>query len=250
MEVLSVRVDNLSREEILEKIEYFLSKERLHQIATINPEFILETQKDAEFKNILNNCDLNVADGFGLNFAFWKKGEKLKYRMPGADLMGEILKMAEKNNQKIFLVANSRGLSTWEETAKAIKKKYSGLEISGTDIDIKSPNYPAVAGPHQGGGKLLITNYQNYEVIFANLGAPYQEKFLNSLKSAGNSKIRLLMGVGGSFDYLTGKTRRAPVFMRKLGLEWLWRLLNQPGRIRRVVNAVIIFPIKIIFNKK
>jgi len=87
-------------------------------------------------------------------------------------------------------------------------------------------------------------------IVFANFGAPYQEKFLNSLKSAKNSKMRLVMGVGGSFDYLTGKIRRAPVFTRKIGLEWLWRLIQQPRRIKRIWNAVIIFPIKIIFQKR
>jgi N-acetylglucosaminyldiphosphoundecaprenol N-acetyl-beta-D-mannosaminyltransferase len=93
-----------------------------------------------------------------------------------------------------------------------------------------------------------LYNIQNtkYEILFCNFGAPHQEKFLNSLKSA---KIRLAMGVGGSFDYVTGKLQRAPRAMRIFGLEWLWRLILQPKRWRRIWNAVIVFPIKIILFK-
>jgi len=231
MKILGTRIDNLSKQQIIDKIIFFLSKKKFHQIATINPEFILETLQNNEFKNILNNCDLNVADGYGLNFAFWRFGERLGARVAGADLMNEILKIAEINNLKLFLVANSRGLSTWEETRDAILKKYSKLDINGANLDNNVMNY-----------NLLINNY---DIIFCNFGAPKQEKFLYSLKTIENSKIKIAMGVGGSFDYLTGKVKRAPVFMRNLGLEWLWRLIQQPRRIRRIINAVIIFPLRI-----
>ena len=150
--------------------------------------------------------------------------------------MEEILRLAEKNNLKTFLAASSRGLSTWEETSQAIIKRFPALKIGGTNLNKDIT-----------GSRLRVTDY---EIVFANFGAPYQEKFLNSLKSAKNSKMRLVMGVGGSFDYLTGKIRRAPVFTRKIGLEWLWRLIQQPRRIKRIWNAVIIFPIKIIFQKR
>ena len=96
----------------------------------------------------------------------------------------------------------------------------------------------------------LTENYElktkNYELFLCNFGAPYQEKFINSLK---NDILWVAMGVGGSFDYVTGKTKRAPKIMRIFGLEWLWRLILQPKRIKRIINAVIIFPIKVILNK-
>ncbi|OGI16236.1 MAG: hypothetical protein A2Z52_02785 [Candidatus Moranbacteria bacterium RBG_19FT_COMBO_42_6] len=236
MDILGVRVDNLSRDEILRNVLIFLGEKKIHQIATVNPEFILEAQKDEEFRNILNGCDLNIADGFGIKLAFWRFGETLKARATGIDLMQEILKIAEKGNLKIFLAANSRGLSTWEEAAAAIKNKYPGLDVNGENLDknVADHNLPGA----------------NYEIIFCNFGAPHQEKFLNSLKSAENSKIRLAMGAGGSFDYLTGKVQRAPAWMQKTGLEWLWRLIQQPRRIKRIINATIIFPVKIILKKQ
>jgi N-acetylglucosaminyldiphosphoundecaprenol N-acetyl-beta-D-mannosaminyltransferase len=238
MKILGVRVDNLSKTEILEKIEYFLKEEEFHQIATINPEFILEAQKDAKFKNILNNCDLNIADGIGIRFAFWKKGEKLKCRLAGADLLDEILKIADANNFSIFLAANEDGLSSWEETADAIRLIYPGIKIGGLNLD-------KVA--------IVEDNYElrnmNYEIVICNFGAPEQEKFIHSLKNQKSGKIRLAIGVGGSFDFLTRKVKRAPKFARNFGLEWLWRLIQQPKRIKRIINATIIFPAKILLKK-
>lgn len=235
MKILGVKIDNLSRAKIFEKIESFLAGDKMCQIATVNPEFILAAQQDEEFKNILNSCDLNVADGVGIWFAFLRFGTYLKTRIAGVDLMDEILKIAEKNNIKIFLAASSGGLSSWEEARDAIFQKYPKLQVSGANL---SNNIT--------GCKLPITDCS---IILCSFGAPHQEKFLHSLKSQKNDNIRLVVGVGGSFDYLTGKVKRAPRWMRQIGLEWLFRLLQEPRyRVKRIFNAVIIFPIKIIFN--
>lgn len=252
MYILNTRIDNLNEEEIIEKVREFLDSNNFHQIATVNPEFILTAQKDQEFKNILNNCDLNAADGFGIKLAFWRKGERLKTRIAGADLMQEILKIASEKNLGVFLVASDRGLSNWEETRNAILKKYLNLKISGINYNCHSESFEE--STKNGLDPSTIAQDDKYNIsqayiVFANLGAPFQEKFLHSLKNQENAKIRLAMGVGGSFDYLTGKVRRAPVLMRKLGLEWLWRLIQQPQRLKRIWNAVIIFPIKVTFNK-
>lgn len=250
MKTLDVRVDNLSREEIIDKIREFLddkessmsdsqnsshySSHYFHQIATINPEIILAAQEDEKYKNILNACNLNVADGFGLNLAFWKNGEKLKCRFAGADLMEEILEMAAGKGMKIFLAARKDGLSSWEETRDAILKKYPALEIEGENISKETISYQLKTA--------------SSDVVFCNFGAPYQEKFLSSLKDQENGKIKLAIGVGGSFDYLTGKVRRAPLWMRQFGLEWLWRLILEPRyRFKRIWKAVVVFPYKILF---
>ncbi len=230
--ILGVRIDSLGKEKISDKVKYFLNENKFHQIATVNPEFILEAQSDAEFKKILNGSDLCVADGAGIWFAFLRYGKILKARTSGADLMEEILKIASEKSAGIFLAASKDGLSLWKETRDAILKKHPGLKISGADLDKNSPVYKMPDG---------------YVIVFCNFGAPYQEKFIDSIK---NDNMRLAMGVGGSFDFLTGKIRRAPKFMRVIALEWLWRLIQQPKRIKRIFNAVIIFPIKIIFTSK
>lgn len=235
MDILGVKIDNLEKEEIIARLNDFLKEDRFHQIATVNPEFILTAEKDQDFQVVLNECDLRVADGFGLRLAFWKGGEKLKCRLAGADLMAEILKLAEEKNLGVFLAANQDGLSGWQETRDAILKKHPELKIGGMDLNRKMP----------ADTELKI---ENYEVVFCNFGAPFQEKFLHSLKTEKGGKIRLAMGVGGSFDYWTGKVRRAPKILQKLGLEWLWRLIRQPRRWKKIWNAVIVFAWKIIFK--
>ncbi|MFZ2226619.1 MAG: WecB/TagA/CpsF family glycosyltransferase [Candidatus Moraniibacteriota bacterium] len=247
MKILGVRVDNLSQKEILEKVECFLNEEKFHQIATVNPEFILEAQDSPEFKNILNSCALNVADGFGVRCAFWRFGKHLTARMTGADLLQEILKIANEKNLKVFLAINKDGLSSFEEIKKAILKIYPKLQIEGASLDCYShEDTKPIAHSLASTLDSRLRGNDKY-ILFCNFGAPHQEIFLNSQKDA---TIRLAMGVGGSFDFLTGKVRRAPVFMRTIGLEWLWRLAQQPRRLPRILRATILFPLRIIFNFK
>lgn len=245
MDILGVRIDNLSKQEILDKIGSFLDEQspstisgekvlgKFHQIATINPEFVLEAQKNSDFRNVLNMCDLNVADGIGIRFASWRYGKKLKCRFAGVDLVDEILKMAENRGVGVFLAINRDGLSNFSEIKKSLLEAYPGLDVGGEDLD-----------PHIADYRLPVAGCS---IVFSNFGAPDQEIFLSSQK---NDRIRLAMGVGGTFDFVTGKAKRAPVWMRKIGLEWLWRLIQQPKRLRRIFNATMVFPIKIIFARR
>lgn len=238
MYILGVRIDNFGKKEILEKIEFFLTEEKFHQVATVNPEFVLQAQKDEEFKDVLNNCSLNVADGVGIWYAFIRNFAFLKARIAGVDLLDEILHMANERKLSVFLVINKNGLSTYEQIKKVIERKYPDLKIYGSDMDLV-------------GHWSLVTGHS---IVFCNFGAPHQEKFLDSQK---NGRIRLAMGVGGSFDILTGKAKRAPKIMRDLGFEWLWRLLRHPSsdktffkkRLKRIFNAVIVFPARVLINR-
>jgi len=257
MNILGVRIDNFSKKEILEKIEFFLNEENFHHIATVNPEFVLRAQEDSEFKNILNKTDLNVADGVGISYAFLRYGQRLEGRIAGVDLMQEILQTADQKKMSLFLAIHQNGLSCFAEIKKALNEKYPNIEIAGADIDPRK-------------SKKMLTEILNQvqddkeknrdaDILFCNFGFPAQEKFINSLKNKQNAslqlkgsqgKIRIAMGVGGSFDFVTGKVQRAPLWMQKIGLEWLWRFMQEPGyRFKRIINAVIIFPIRILFNR-
>jgi len=242
--ILGVRIDNLNKKEILEKIEFFLTEETFHHIATVNPEFILRAQRDLGFKSILNNSDLNVADGVGIWYAFLRNFAYLKNRMAGVDLMEEVLKIANEKNETIFLAIHRNGLSLFEEIKGVLNEKYPNLIVDGMNIDPRK-------------NKKILARI-NHAIVFCNFGFPEQEKFINLLKKKHNSdlrlsgyqgKIRLAMGVGGSFDFITKKIRRAPRWMQKIGLEWLWRFILEPRyRVKRIFNAVVVFPIKIIFK--
>ncbi len=239
---LNIKIDNLSQEEILNRIKNALNQKNQDktflQVNTVNPEFILEAQKNKKFKNILNsNNTLNIVDGIGLKFASWRYGKNLKCRWAGVDLMGEILKNVNKNKQKVLIMTHKDSLSSKDEIKAVVEKLYPKLKVKvivmqrlnlRKDEDWKFAN-------------------MNYDIALCNLGAPQQEILLHDLQ---NYNIKLAMGVGGSFDFLTGKIKRAPKWMRIIGLEWLWRLILEPRyRLKRIYNAVIVFPIRVIVNK-
>jgi len=237
--VLGVRIDNLSYAEIIKKIKKFLTDSDFHQIVTVNPEFVLEAQKNYPFKQILNQSNLNIADGVGIKLAFYYLGIKLKQRLAGVDLMIEILKIASVKKIPLFLVINQEGLSSFKEIRSAILRLYPQLKINGITISKKTD--------------LSLYKKLSFSlptILFCNLGAPDQEFFINFQK---NANIKLAMGVGGSFDFLTGKVKRAPIFMRQIGLEWFWRIFQQKQnrwkRIERILRAVLVFPFQVISKK-
>lgn len=245
MKILDIPIEILSRKEVIARVEKFLDELKFHRIATINPEFLLEAEKNEDFKKVLLDADLRVADGFGIVLAGWLKGECVK-RFPGADLMEEILKIANEKKLSVFLAVNKDGLSSYDEIKQTIFKKYPNIKINGADIICHSERVRESRNPDATGQipwqtrDDTIENFHHSSIIFCNFGAPEQELFLAEIKNHPEN-IRLAMGVGGSFDYLTGKQKRAPKYLRLIGLEWLWRLILQPRRFKRIWNATVVF---------
>ncbi|MEA3323237.1 MAG: WecB/TagA/CpsF family glycosyltransferase [Patescibacteria group bacterium] len=232
--IFGTRIDNLSKKEILDKVNYFLCQNnQFNRISTLNPEILLQTRNNLKLQKAINSSELNIADGIGIKFAFLRYGKILKARYSGIDLVWDILHIANEQKINIYLVANKDGLSTWQGTRDAILEVYPNLQIDGLNINISNYDLPVIDC------QLLITN----------LGAPHQELFLQSIKDAQSSSLQLGIGVGGAFDYISHKVPRAPQWMRNCGFEWLFRLIKQPNRIKRIFNAVIIFPLYVIFTK-
>lgn len=222
IEILGVPISVDGRERVLEKVGSFLREARFHRIATVNPEFLVLACQNSLFRENLRAADLRVADGFGIVLAGLLQGEEVP-RFSGADLLHDILSIAEKDGYPVFLAIRKGGLSSYEEIREALVKRYPNMNIEGTDMNHAS-------------------------IVLCNFGAPEQELFLEGLRNTPSS-IRLTMGVGGSFDYLTGKQKRAPKYVRACGFEWLWRLILQPWRFGRIWNAVVVFPVKVLLQK-
>jgi len=227
--ILGVKLTTLSKKEILDKLEGFIKDGRQHYLVTPNPEIILEARKNEELFFILNQADLSIPDGVGLKFAAWAMGKNIK-RFTGADLVKEILANPIFKNLKIALANWESGLSK----KKDLEKLFEILGIKNYFIKdvarVVEPNLDE------------LISFQP-DILFSNLGSPYQEKFIyHNLKKLPSVKFGL--GVGGAFDFLTGRAERAPRWMRAMGLEWLWRLFIQPKRFKRIYQAVIIFPLK------
>jgi N-acetylglucosaminyldiphosphoundecaprenol N-acetyl-beta-D-mannosaminyltransferase len=265
VEILGIKIDNLTIKETLQRVEGFLKDGQQHYIVTPNPEFLVKAQKDEEFRQILNQADLAVPDGTGLIFASRLLGRPLKGRVVGVDLMEKICQRAAQKKWLVFLLGGQEG--TAEKAAENLRKRYQGLEIevgnSRSDLEFKvrpfgydqSRSYLENASSKENADfqdttlnaqcQTLNSTRSSLEqrpiVLFVALGAPKQEKWIvQNLKKIPS--VKLAIGVGGAFDFISGRVRRAPKFFRLLGLEWLWRLFCQPWRVGRIFNALVKFP--------
>jgi len=227
--ILGINISTLKKGEVLKKIEQFLKDGQQHYIVTPNPEIILEARRDEELFYILNKADLAIPDGAGLKFAAWVMGRNLR-RVTGADLVSDF--GSRMSDFRLAVVNWRDGLSKKEEIEDVLR------EFKVKDFFVKD------IGREVGQDLSDLAKFKP-DILFCTLGAPYQEKFIyHNLKNLPSVKV--VIGVGGAFDFLTGKIKRAPKIMRWMCLEWLWRLKKQPRRARRIYQAVIVFPLEFI----
>ncbi len=228
--ILGINLSALDHTQALKMIGGFLNDGRQHYIVTPNPEIILESHKDEEFFYILNKADMSLADGFGIKLAGIVAGKKIP-RLTGADLTLDLLALARERKLKILVINREGGLSQQTAIKDALTEKYPGLEALVIDRHRTQPV------DHELSKKI---NDFAPVIFFSTFGAPAQEKFIfHNLKKLPSVKVAI--GVGGAFDFITGRIKRAPKPMRHIGLEWLWRLAQQPKRIRRIYRATFVF---------
>jgi len=237
IKILGIKVDKIDSQKVLDRIDDFLLSDKQNYIVTLNSEILLEAQKDEEYFHILNKADLSIADGTGLKLAGLVIGNNIK-KIPGADLTEKILRIAESKKLKVAVLNWKRGLSKKEDLEKSLRKKYPDLKFVVENIERDFANFTKTES---------FIHLQKFspDILFVALGAPDQEKFIYNNLSKTPS-VKLALGVGGSFDFISEKIKRAPLIFQKLGLEWLWRLMMQPKRWKRIYNAVIVFPYKFI----
>jgi len=234
--ILGINLSEFSRTEVLKKVADFLSDGRQHYIVTPNPEIILAAGNDEEFFYILNKADLSLADGFGLKIASWFFGHNLP-RVTGADITVDLLKLAAEKKNKVMILNWENGLSKAEDIEIALRQKFPELFFSVLNISRDKFLNPE---------KIKAINDFAPAILFNTLGFPYQEKLIyhNLSKLVA---VKVALGIGGSFDYITGKINRGPKIFRYLGLEWFWRLLNifrykdSSRRLKRIYRAIFVF---------
>lgn len=234
--ILGVKINQLKRVEVLESINGFLNRPKQCYIVTPNPEIVLAAQQDEELFYILNKADISIPDGAGLKFAAVLKGKHIR-RVTGADLLKNVLKLAQERKKNVLIFNYDKGLSKRGEIFDVLKKKYPKLNFLILDVDRMNPviNWKEV-------------NKFKADIMFCTFGSPFQEKFIfHNLKNVKSVKVAI--GVGGAFDFLTRKAIRSPKFLRRIGMEWFWRLLTKPARIVRIYNAVAVFTYKILVNR-
>lgn len=236
VEILKVPIDDVSNVEAMERLKIFLEEPNLKKVYTPNPEIVMLAQDDPELLRIIQEADLVLADGIGLLIASKIKGLGLKERVTGIDTMEQLLRYSAGKGKSIYLLGGKPGVA--EIACKNIEEKYKGIKI---------------AGFHHGyfqeeDEKEIIDNINRSkpDILFIALGAPKQEKWIDKYKNV--LECRLAMGVGGGVDIYAGTAKRAPLIFQKLGLEWFYRLIKEPWRIKRMMNLPK-FLMKIILTK-
>ena len=236
--ILDVPVHGVTTEKALEQVELFMSESRLHQIATVNPEFIMKAQEDESFHKVLQDSDLCLPDGIGLLFASRWLGQPLPERVAGSDFVYKLAALSAEKGWRLFLLGAEEGVA--QEAASVLTDKYQGLVIAGTcsGSSTTSENEAIVEQ----------INTSQADILYVAFGAPRQDKWIDRNRESLET-VRVAMGVGGSLDFITGRTVRAPLWIQRLGLEWLHRLIKEPWRWRRMM-VLPRFAAKVAFYRK
>ena len=220
--LLNVRIDDVTYADALTRVEEFLREPGLHQIATVNPQFVVMAQTNAEFRRVLNAGALNVPDGVGLQWAARRLKSPLRERVTGQELVDRISALAAERGARVFLLGARAGIA--ERAARTLEHRDSRLEIAGC--------YAGSPAPEEENEIVERINASGARILFVAYGPPKQELWI-ARNAARLKNVAVAMGVGGTFDTLAGLVPRAPQWMRAAGFEWVYRLLREPSRIQR-----------------
>ena len=224
---LGVDVCRVNMAETLLEIENIIHTRKPSFIVAINPEKIMKATCDNNLKNLLNSADIQIPDGIGVVLASKLKRNKINARVTGIDLMDNICKIANERNYRIFMLGAKPGIA--EKAARILKQKYENINIVGI-IDGYFKNESIVFEE--------VINSKP-DILFVALGSPGQEYWITN--NMNMLKVPINMGVGGSYDVICGNIQRAPQWMCKIGMEWLFRLIKEPWRLKRMLVLPIFF---------
>ncbi|MBR1662537.1 MAG: WecB/TagA/CpsF family glycosyltransferase [Acidaminococcaceae bacterium] len=222
--ILDIPVNPYTMDEAVSKLTGDTLSQKINFVVTANAEIIMMAQQDAAYKKLLQEeTDMILPDGAGTVWAGNYLGYHIPERVAGYDLFLRLLEEAAKRKIPVFFFGGKPGVA--EEAAEEGRRRWPGLQVAGCRNGYFSADEEtAIINEINGSGAAML---------FAALGAPKQEKWLNHY--AAELKPCLRMGIGGSFDVLAGKMQRAPKWMQDAKLEWLFRLMKQPSRIGRMM---------------
>ncbi len=221
--ILNVRIDNVKMLDAIEKIKIMIASKKCHQIVTVNPEFVMEAQKNIKFREVLNNAALSLPDGIGIVLASKLSFQPLKERVTGIDIVQKLACHAAKYGWRIFFLGAAPGVA--DEAAKKLKATYPGLKVAGT--------YSGSPDIQEEDNICEMIKSAQPQILLVAFGAPKQDLWIaRNLQRLG---VQVAIGVGGSFDFIVGIARRAPLWVQKIGCEWLYRLIKEPHRWKRML---------------
>ncbi|MBK5251760.1 MAG: WecB/TagA/CpsF family glycosyltransferase [Peptostreptococcaceae bacterium] len=221
--IFGVPIDNLNMEEAMNRFRELLKEDRMASIYTPNTEIIMLSEKDEYLKKALLDSQLNVPDGFGLVLAARLHGIGIKGKIAGIDLMEQILKYLNYTKKSVYVLGAKPDILAG--ALSKIKEDYPGIVVK--------DSHHGYFDKEKEQEIIRKINESKPDVLFVALGAPRQEKWIHEHKHQLNARVA--MGVGGSLDVMSGVAKRAPKFMVDMGLEWLYRLIKEPWRFKRML---------------
>lgn len=220
---LGIRVDDVTMRQTIERVSQAIQSKKQFNIVTVNPELVMAATKNAEFKEIIDTADIVTPDGVGLLIMGWLTGRKLRERVTGVDLCSRLASESAKHGWSIYLLGAPPGVAP--QAAKNLQQNYPGVTIAGANSSDPEEEY--FNDIH-----MDITRSKP-DILLVAYGSPTQELWIK--QHSGSLGNMVTIGVGGSFDFIAGSAKRAPKFIQNIGLEWLWRLVLQPRRWRRML---------------
>lgn len=235
MKFMNTEVDSLNMPEVLDRIDKLIQIKKNSYVVTPNVDHIVQLEKDSELQKVYKNADLILADGKPLIWISNYYKTPIKEKVSGSDLFPLLCEMAGKKGYKMFFLGAAEGVAA--RAATNLKKRYSNLEVAG----VYSPPFGFEENEEEVEKILQMIIKSNVDILIVGLGAPKQEKFI--FKYHDRLKVPISLGLGASLDFEAGNIKRAPKWMQKSGLEWLFRITQDP---RRMFKRYIIDDIKII----
>ena len=237
VEILGVNVNSLTMAQAVEAVQQFIAEKKVALVATANAEMLMRATQDEELKDILNQADLVVPDGAGTVWAAGHLGEPMPERVAGFDLAQELMREAPARGDRIYFFGSAPGVAD-KAKAKA-EELYPGIQVVG----VRNGFFSEADEPQ------IIADIRaaKPDILLAALGVPKQEKWLK--KHMQELQVPVSIGVGGTLDVMAGVMERAPLWMQKAKLEWLFRGLKQPSRAGRLL-ALPKFVLKVVASKK
>jgi N-acetylglucosaminyldiphosphoundecaprenol N-acetyl-beta-D-mannosaminyltransferase len=223
-------------DEALRRIEGFVDEGGPHLVATVNPEFVMRANDDTDFARVLDSADLCLPDGTGVVWAARRQGCRIDGPVAGSDLVPLLAAMCARRGFPLFLLGAAPGVA--DELASRLRSEHPDLQVAA---------HSGNPDPSEDAETLRLIHEHRTQVLLVAYGHPRQELWIDRLKN--RLGVAMAMGVGGTFDYLTGRVPRAPEWMRKAGLEWAYRLWKQPWRARRMA-VLPLYTIKVLTAPK
>lgn len=241
--LLGFPIDNITMDEALDNIiamtDQYRKDQKCRLVATANVDFIVNSHDKSKsetsktLRSILRNADMVTADGMPLVWLSRMLGQPLPGRVTGADMVPALGEVAEKNGKSIYFLGGQPGSA--KGTAKILAEKHPDLKIAGTNAPIID-----LENIEQNEALINEINSTNPDILLIALGNPKQELWFNQYRKY--LKVPVSIGVGGTFEFITGTTSRAPKWAQKIGVEWIYRIMQDPHRLlKRYLVGLRIF---------